>query len=157
MGTCGYCARRDVPGPRPFSKDSLHIFSLKQNIQRVHPAWSGIQDSARSLPSTSGSLSLAELSSCTARKGGRERGREAESHALPRGKARAETGIEFRDIVVGGSAPRLFSGTGDRIAGRCSLSWVTGRDGFPDFRLSNSVLKMSHSLRRLCRSWDSLF
>ena len=48
-----------------------------------------------------------------AREGGREGGRrERDSHALPWRKARAEVGIEFRDAAVGGSASRLFSGTG---------------------------------------------
>lgn len=53
----------------------LHIFfSFKQNIQkRAHTARSGIQGSARALPATSGSLSLAELSSC---RGERQAGRE---------------------------------------------------------------------------------
>lgn len=157
---CGWCAHRDVPGPQPFSKDLMHIFSLKQNIQRVRPARSGIQGSARSLPSTSGSLSLAEPSSCTAGEGGgRERGRETPMRCHG-GKARAEMGTAFRDAVVGGLAPRLLAWAGTGLLGmrpgRCRLGWAMDRAGFPDGRLSNSVLKMSHWLRRLSRSWDSL-
>lgn len=114
---CGWCAHRDVPGPQPFSKDSMHIFSLKQNIQRVRPARSGIQGSARSLPSTSGSLSLAEPSSCTAGEGGgRERGRETPMRCHG-GKARAEMGTAFRDAVVGGLAPRLLAWAGTGLLG----------------------------------------
>lgn len=116
-----------VPGLPPRAP---HFSSFKQNIQRVLTARSGIQGSACSLPSTSGSLSLAELSSCTGekerhREGGRERG----SRALPWSKARAEMGIEFRDAAVGASS-------GTRTPWQ--LGWVLGKSDFLGFRLSNS-------------------
>lgn len=145
---CARCDHRDVPGPQPFSEDSMHIFSLKQNIQRVRSARSGIRDSARSLSSTSGSLSLAEPSSCTTREGGGRR----EGCKLPCRKARAGMGIVLMDATVGGLASGLLNGngtTGDGTQPQGDTAWA-GMDGagFPELRLSDSTTCSS--------SWDGL-
>lgn len=59
---------------------------------------------------------------------------------------------------MGGSALGLLSRVGTGMVGLGDgQGCVMGRADFPDFRLSNAVLKMSHSLKRLSRSWSSSF
>lgn len=123
------CLSRQGRAWSPAFPRGLRRFFLLQTkyTKSPHTARGGIQGSACSLPSTSGSLSLAELSGCRG-------GREGENPELCHG---AKPGLKWG----------WNSGMMPWVA-QVGQGWVLGRSGFLGFTSANEPLR---------RSWSSSF